>query len=75
MDSIASYLSNLRSGLKNRGVLAAEGDHFTFAQDYTFNSPSQAAGAMLGRVANGLIEWKDDQGRTLKALQQAAMRG
>jgi Domain of unknown function (DUF4357) len=74
-DSIASYLSNLRTGLKNRGVLAADGDHFTFAQDYTFNSPSQAAGAMLGRVANGLIEWKDDQGRTLKALQQAAIGG
>jgi len=26
---------------------------------------------VLGRSANGRIEWKDAQGRTLKELQQA----
>ena len=40
--------------------------------DYTFNSPSTAAGVMLGRSANGRVEWKDATGRTLKDLQTAA---
>jgi Domain of unknown function (DUF4357) len=34
-----------------------------------FSSPSAAATVVLGRSANGRIEWKDAQGRTLKELQ------
>jgi hypothetical protein len=30
-----------------------------------------AAAVVLGRSANGRVEWKDAQGRTLKALQEA----
>ena len=40
-------------------------------QDYTFASPSMAAGVLLGRTANGRTEWKDAKGRTLKKLQEA----
>ena len=41
-------------------------------KDYTFNSPSNAAGVLLGRTANGRIEWKDASGRSLKQIQEAA---
>ncbi|MFM7848648.1 MAG: GIY-YIG nuclease family protein [Rubrivivax sp.] len=64
----------LRQELIGNGVLApaeagaAQGYHFT--QDYVFSSPSTAAAVVLGRSANGRIEWKDAQGRTLKALQE-----
>lgn len=64
----------LRQELIGNGVLApvpggaAEGYRFT--QDYVFSSPSTAAAVVLGRSANGRIEWKDEQGRTLKALQE-----
>ena len=37
--------------------------------DYVFTSPSTAAAVELGRSANGRIEWKDAQVRTLKELQ------
>ena len=45
---------------------------FKLTQDYTFNSPSLAAAVLLGKNANGRIEWKDVQGRTLKEIQEAA---
>jgi len=44
---------------------------YRFTQDYSFSSPSTAAAVVLGRSANGRIEWKDAQGRTLKELQEA----
>ena len=40
-----------------------------FTQDYRFDSPSTAAGVILGRTANGRIEWKDSGGRPLKHIQ------
>lgn len=48
-----------------------EGAYYRLTQDYTFNSPSTAAGVLLGRSANGRIEWSDAQGRTLKEIQEA----
>lgn len=60
---------DLRQELIGNGVLQREGDHFVFAQDYVFSSPSTAAAVVLGRSANGRIEWKDAGGRTLKDLQ------
>ena len=59
----------LRQELIGNGVLAAEAGGFRFSQDYVFTSPSTAAAVVLGRSANGRIEWKDAQGRTLKELQ------
>ncbi len=51
------------------GVLAIDGAGFRFSQDCAFSSPSTAAAMVLGRGANGRIEWKDGQGRTLKEIQ------
>ena len=33
-----------------------------------------AAGVLVGGSANGRITWKDEQGRTLKALQEERAR-
>ena len=60
---------DLRQELIKNGVLVPEPDGYCFAQDYVFSSPSTAAAVVLGRSANGRIEWKDAQGHTLKALQ------
>jgi hypothetical protein len=51
------------------GVLAQQGTDHALTQDYTFSSPSTAACVVLGRSANGRLEWKDAQGRALKVLQ------
>lgn len=62
---------DIRQGLIANGVLVQEAGLYRFTQDYSFSSPSTAAAVVLGRSANGRIEWKDAQGRTLKALQEA----
>lgn len=69
--SCHAYLVELRRSLVEQGVLAPEGDAYRLTQDYTFNSPSTAAGVLLGRSANGRVEWKDASGRTLKEIQEA----
>ncbi len=56
------------------GILKLIENKYTFSQDYVFNSPSMAAAVILGRSANGRIEWKDAAGRTLKALQEMETR-
>ncbi|MBX5463365.1 MAG: GIY-YIG nuclease family protein [Steroidobacteraceae bacterium] len=69
--SIHPYMSELRKSLLAQGVLEAAGTCYRLTQDYTFNSPSTAAGVLLGRSFNGRIEWKDAKGRTLRELQEA----
>ena len=69
--SIHSYLSALRDTLLAKGLLEEKGDVYRFTQDYTFNSPSTAAGVLLARTANGRLEWKDARGRTLREIQDA----
>lgn len=55
-----------------RKVLVADGVCLRLVQDYLFASPSLAAGVMLGRPANGRVEWRTTDGRTLKDIQDAA---
>jgi hypothetical protein len=74
-NSIHDYMRDLRKQLLERGVLVAEGDHLVFTQDFRFASPSTAAGVVVGGSANGRRAWKDEGGRTLKALQQARTEG
>ena len=47
-----------------------KGLRLTFARDYLFDSPSGAAAAVLGRTANGWIEWKNAEGRTLSQVKR-----
>jgi hypothetical protein len=47
------------------------GESYIFTQDYVFGSPSTAAAVVQGRNANGRVDWKDHNGRTLKDLQEA----
>jgi Domain of unknown function (DUF4357) len=66
-------LVSLRKSLVERGVLVAEGDDLKFTQDYTFNSPTQAASILLGSWVAGPDYWKDTQGRTLKAIHEVVL--
>lgn len=61
----------LRQELISNGVLAMQGVLYQFSQDYSFSSPSTAAAVVLGRSANGRVEWKAADGRTLKEIQEA----
>lgn len=39
-------------------------------EDILLNTPSGAASFVLGRTANGYIEWKNDEGQTLRQLDE-----
>jgi Domain of unknown function (DUF4357) len=71
--SIHAYLATLRARLVEDGVLVADCSGLRFTKSYVFNSPSTAAGVVLGRSANGRIEWKDQTGATLKQRQESAL--
>lgn len=62
---------DLRQELISNGVLAMQAGVYQFTRDYTLSSPSTAASVLLGRSANGRIEWKGEDCRTLKELQAA----
>lgn len=68
--SIHESLHKLRQQLRERGVLKQDGNALLFTQDFRFNSPSTAAGVLVGGSANGRRAWKDKRGRTLKKLQE-----
>lgn len=68
--SIHAYISALRKTLVEKGVFEDAGDAYKLTQDYTFGSPSTASGVLLGRTANGRIDWKTKDGKTLKQLQE-----
>jgi len=61
----------LRRDLISNGVLAMQSGLYQFTPDYSFSSPSTASGVVLGRSANGRIEWKAVDGRTLKEIQES----
>ena len=69
--SCPETLRQYRRRLVESGVLVAHGTHLRLTQDTLFGSPSTAAAVLLGASANGRIEWKTADGRTLKDLQAA----
>jgi len=60
-----SSISNLRKSLVDKEILKERGDVYVFTENYTFSSPSAAAGAIHGGHINGWIAWKDTQKKTL----------
>jgi hypothetical protein len=67
---VGTTSGNMRLSLVENGVLQAEGDMLVFTADHLFRTPSGAAIALLGRTANGWLEWKNEQGQTLDALKR-----
>jgi len=67
--SMFSIFVTLRQRLIDEGVLLNKGDYMEFTDDYIFSSPSTAATMVMGRVANGLSEWKSKDGKTLKEFE------
>lgn len=59
-----------RERLVESGVLRVEGDRVVVTKDHLFASPSTAAVALVGRTANGWMEWKNAEGKTLDELKR-----
>lgn len=52
--------------------MSVAGETVVFGKDHLFRSPSMAALSLLGRNANGWLEWKTQSGRTLDAVKRQA---
>lgn len=66
----SSWVINLRAELLNAEILKQQDNLLVFQKDYVFASPSGAAAIVLGRNANGWIEWKYKDGRTLDQVKR-----
>ncbi len=62
----------LRLKLLKSSVVQEQGDNIIFARDHLFKKPSPAAVALMGRTANGWVEWKNADGKTLDSLKRQA---
>lgn len=63
-----NYVS-YRQKLIDEGILIDKSGYYEFTDDYIFSSPSTAASMILGRNANGLTEWKNKAGKSLKEFE------
>ena len=68
--SIQKWISGLRHKLTEQGILKREENVYTFTSNYVFSSPSAASAVVLGRSANGWLEWKYQDGRTLDEVKR-----
>ena len=58
----------IRQKLIDDGVIV----DFVFSQDYEFSSTSTAASIILGRSANRMNMWRDENGATLDSFRETA---
>lgn len=65
--SMANSLVQLRQTLIQKGIID---DTYHLTKDYIFTSPSLAAAVVMGRNANGRTEWKTQDGKTIRDLEE-----
>ena len=63
-------VTSVHKRLMSDGILEEHDGQLRFTQDHLFDSPSGAAAAVLGRTANGWIEWKRADGQTLSKVKR-----
>lgn len=78
--TVPSMETNLASSYRKRRELIAKGalrltdDGYVFTADTPFSSPSQASDVCSGRSSNGLLDWKDRRGTSLKENRASSIR-
>ena len=70
-ESKSTGIARIRERLGQGGVLEVTDDRIVITKDHAFGSPSGAATALLGRNANGWVEWKNAAGQTLHEAKRA----
>jgi len=64
--SMTDNLIRHRKSLYEKGIIDKK---HSFVRDHVFTSPSLAASIVMGRNANGLTEWKTDDRKTIKEIE------
>jgi hypothetical protein len=77
VDNVASIQGTsherFRNQLVTEGIMTAQDGLYIFTRDHLFSSPSMAALAVMGRSANGWLEWKSPQGKTLDEVKRQSV--
>lgn len=68
--SFPTGIGKMRQRLLDDGTVD---QNLRFTRNCFFSSPSYAASVVLGRSANGRTEWQTENGRTLKAVEEARL--
>ena len=68
--SLNYAIKEYKEALKRNGILKEVNNKLIFDEDLLMSSPSNAAAVVLGRPANGWIEWKNKDGKTLDELKR-----
>lgn len=63
--------TSIPPGIKERRIQAQINDNGILLEDVLFRSPSYAAAFVIGGHANGLTEWKTENGKTLKDIENS----
>ncbi len=63
-----NWVKGMRQKLLESGILVKKDTIYVFTSNYIFSSPSTAAATVLARRANGWIEWKYKDGKTLDVV-------
>jgi Domain of unknown function (DUF4357) len=71
--SIQPSQERIRQPLAAEGIMAAQGGVVVFTRSHLFASPSMAAVALMGRSANGWVDWKTPQDQTLDDVKRQAL--
>jgi hypothetical protein len=56
--------------LVGQGIFKLKDNVYIFTSNYIFPSPSAVSAVVLGRSANGWIEWKYQDGKTLDEVKR-----
>ena len=71
--ALAGRIDIFRKSLESQRILKVENGRLIFTQNYSFSSPSAAAGVIIGGEADGRLQWKNEQGKSIKDLEVEAM--
>jgi predicted GIY-YIG superfamily endonuclease len=67
---VGTATERTREKILSSDIVTIEGSTISFDKDHLFPSPSAAAIALMGRSANGWLEWKTKDGKTLDELER-----
>lgn len=68
-NSFPPSLNKIRESLLEKELLIIEDGKIILTDNHVFSSPSTAAAIVMGRNANGLTEWKNRRGETLRDME------
>ncbi len=72
--SIGESLHNIRAEKLQEPALVDKDSYYEVQQKITFSSVSTAAGFVLGRRANGWVEWKNSAGKTIDEIERNSLK-